>query len=195
MGACIPQPGTHVKLETLTAWPMYRAQYRNFGTHETMLLNHTVDATGENRAGIRWYELRRTGGGAWAIFQQGTHSPDAIHRWMGSIAMDEAGQIALGYSAGNDTIYPGIRFTARRPSDPPGTLGPELVIRQGGGSQTHSLAPRWGDYSTMEVDPAQPCTFWYSTLYYAQTSAAGWRTDISAVRMPQCTGTIKAQPK
>ena len=193
MGACVPQPGTHVKLETLTAWPMYRAQYRNFGTHETMLLNHTVDATGESRAGIRWYELRRTGGGAWSIFQQGTHSPDAIHRWMGSIAMDEAGQIALGYSAGNETTPPGIRFAARRPSDPLGTLGSEIEIKKGGGSQTHATAPRWGDYSALEVDPAQPCTFWYSTLYYAQTSSAGWRTDISAVRMPQCTG--KPQPK
>jgi hypothetical protein len=185
LGACVPQPGTNRRLETLTAWPMFRAQYRNFGTHETLLLNHTVDATGRDRAGIRWYELRRSPGGAWTIFQQATHSPDGTHRWMGSLAMDEAGNIALGYSVASRQTFPGIRLTTRRPTDPAGTLGSEITVVNGGGAQTHSSA-RWGDYGAMDVDPAGPCTFWYTTLYYASTSSAGWRTRVTQVRLPEC---------
>jgi len=185
MGTCVPQPGTNQRLETLTAWPMFRAQYRNFGTHETLLLNHTVDATGQDRAGIRWYELRRAPGGTWAIFQQATHSPDDTHRWMGSIAMDAGGNITLGYSVASEQTFPGVRIVTRRPSDPTGTFGSEITIVNGGGSQTHSSS-RWGDYSSMDVDTSKPCTLWYTTLYYASTSVAGWRTRIGEVRIPEC---------
>ena len=185
MGNCVPQPGTNARLETLTVWPMFRAQYRNFATHETLLLNHTVDATGQDLAGIRWYELRRPANGTWSIFQQGTHSPDGVHRWMGSIAMDEAGNVALGYSVANAQTFPGIRLATRRASDPAGTLGAEITIANGGGSQTFAAAPRWGDYSSMDVDPSRPCTFWFTTLYYASTSQAGWSTRIAEVRVPE----------
>jgi hypothetical protein len=153
LGACVPQPGTSVQLETLTVWPMWRLQYRNFGTHEAMVVNHTVDVNGQDLAGIRWYELRRSPGGAWGIFQQGTYSPDSTHRWMGSVAMDRDGNIALGYSVSSDTVFPGIRRTGRLATDPPGTLPqPEGTIVVGGGTQTHS-SRRWGTYSSMDVDP------------------------------------------
>jgi hypothetical protein len=105
---------------------------------------------------------------------------------MGSMAMDETGNIALGYSVASTQMFPGIRIATRRPADPAGTLGSEMTVVNGGGSQTHSAA-RWGDYSSMDVDPSQPCTFWYTTLHYATTSSAGWRTRIAEVRMPECT--------
>jgi hypothetical protein len=185
MGTCVPQPGTNQRLETLTAWPMFRAQYRNFGTHETLLLNHTVDATGQDRAGIRWYELRRAPGDTWAIFQQATHSPDDTHRWMGSIAMDAVGNITLGYSVSSEQTSPGVRIVTRHPSDPTGTFGSEITIVNGGGSQTHPSS-RWGDYSSMDVDTSKPCTLWFTTLYYASTSTAGWQTRVGEVRIPEC---------
>ena len=185
LGACVPQPNTAVRLETLTAWPMFRAQYRNFGTRQTLLLNHSVDATGSDIAGVRWYELRKTVSTPWKIFQQGTHSPDNVNRWMGSIAMDQAGNIALGYSVANSTTFPGLRVATRTRTTAKGKMGPEIVIVNGGGSQTNSAA-RWGDYGSMDVDPARPCTFWYTSLYYAQTSSAGWRTRVAEIRMPSC---------
>ncbi len=185
LGACVPQPGTSSKLETLTVWPMWRAQYRNFGTHESLVTNHTVDADGRDHAGIRWYELRRPPAGAWSIFQQGTHSPDSEHRWMGSLAMDSRGQLALGYSVSSATVSPGIRTATRLTSDPPGTLGPETVLINGAGSQTHSSS-RWGNYSSMDLDPVDDCTFWYTTEYYDATSAAGWKTRVSSFRLPSC---------
>ena len=182
-GPCVPQPNTAVRLHTLSAWPMFRAQYRNFGTHEVLLLNHSVDASGQDHAGVRWYEMRRKGGGAWSIFQQGTHAPDGVHRWMGSLAMDAAGHIMVGYSVADSQTSPGIRVAMRRPGDPLGTLGTEATVMAGGGSQTHT-ASRWGDYGAMDVDPTRPCTFWFTTLLYERTSSAGWSTRIAEVRPP-----------
>ena len=186
LGACIPQPGVTQRLESLTVWPMWRLQFRNFGTHEAMVINHTVDANGSDLAGVRWYELRRTGGGAWSIFQQGTFAPDREHRWMGSIAMDRDGNIGLGYSVSSSTVFPSIRRTGRLATDPPGAMTqPEAVIVAGGGSQTHPSS-RYGNYSSMDVDPVDGCTFWYTTEYYSNTTTAGWRTRVASFRNPEC---------
>jgi hypothetical protein len=185
---CIPQPGVPVQLEALSVWTMWRLQYRNFGSHEALLTNHTVNAGGK-QAGIRWYELRRPPGGAWAIFQQGTHSPDSTtSRWMGSVAMNKSGEVALGYSASSTSVFPSIRYAARLAGDPPGTLGPEVNLMSGAGSQTFGI-PRWGNYTTMDVDPTDDCTFWYAGEYMPSTSPAGWRTHVSSFRSPNCGGT------
>ena len=192
-GTCIPQPGTLQRLEGLTVWLMWRLQFRSFGTHETLVTNHTVDVGGVDHAGIRWYELRRTPGGAWSIFQQGTFSPDDgapgpaddTHRWMGSIAMDKDGSMALGYSASSDTVFPGIRYTGRLAGDPGGSMPlAETTLVNGGGSQTGTF--RWGNYSSMDVDPVDDCTFWYTTEYYSTSSGAGWRTRIASFQLPSC---------
>jgi hypothetical protein len=183
---CIPQPGTNVKLDALSDRLMYRLQYRNFGTHQTLVTNQTVDVNGSDRAGIRWYELRKTGG-AWSIYQQSSFSPDSNHRWMGSIAMNSLGTIALGYSISNaSTIYPSIDVTGRLAGDPLSTL-PQGVLRlyTGTGAQTHS-ASRWGDYSSMSVDPTDDCTFWYTTEYLQTTGSAPWRTRIGSFTIGSC---------
>jgi hypothetical protein len=165
---------------------MYRLQYRNFGTHETLVVNHTVDADGADHAGIRWYEVRDPGGTPF-INQQGTYAPNAHHRWMGSIAMDGNGNMALGYSASSTTLYPSIGYVGRLAGDPLGTLPQgETPLILGSGSQTHS-ASRWGDYSTMSVDPTDSCTFWYTQEYYETTSSAGWQTRIGSFTFPSCT--------
>jgi len=173
---CIPQPGTSQKLDVISEWPMWRLQYRNFGTHETLLGNFTVDvADFANHAGIRWFELRKTGAGSWSIYQEGTHSPDAHHRWMGSAAMDGNGNIALGYSVSSETLYPSIRYASRSASDAAGTLQDEVTLIAGTASQTSSN--RWGDYSSMNVDPSDDATFWYTNEYLTD-SGQGWQTRI-----------------
>ena len=183
---CVPQKGTKRKLDPISDRLMYRLQYRNFDTHQAMVVNHSVDVNGSDRAGIRWYELRDDGSG-WVIYQQGTYSPDVNNRWMGSMAMDKDGNIALGYSVSGINLYPAIRYTGRSPGDSPGTMTlAETSIIEGGGSQTHS-AGRWGDYSAMAVDPVDDCTFWYTTEYYSATSSAGWKTRIASFKFPSCT--------
>ncbi|HEX2712366.1 MAG TPA: hypothetical protein VHM88_09115 [Candidatus Acidoferrales bacterium] len=188
--SCIPQPGTTRKIDILSyrQRPTWRLSYRNFGTYEAMVTNQSVQAR-KGIAGVRWYEIRRTSG-QFSLFQQGTFAPeDGIHRWMGSIAMDKQGNMALGYSVSNSTdVFPGIRYTGRLKGDPLGqmTLG-EGVIVNGSGSQLSRFS-RWGDYTSMNVDPTDECTFWYVNEYYTTTSAAGWQTRIGSFRLPGCTG-------
>jgi hypothetical protein len=182
---CIPQPGTSVQLEALSVWTMWRLQFRDFGTHQSLVTNHTVN-NGRGVAAVRWYELRRqSGGGAWTIFQDGTHSPDANFRWMGSAGMNKAGTLALGYSVSSNAVFPSIRFADRLATDPPGTMGTEVNLIAGGGVQTFGI-PRWGNYTTMDVDPSDDCTFWYAGEYMPSTSPAGWRTRISSLKDPAC---------
>jgi hypothetical protein len=189
---CIPQPGTSVLLDSLTSSGtgiLWRLQYRYRGSGpglQTLVAQQTVDA-GSQRAGLRWYEIHTPGAGA-SIFQQGTFAPaDTTHRWMGSIAMDKMGNIALGYSASSSTVYPSIWYTGRLSSDPPGQMAAgEAVLINGSGSQVDA-ANRWGDYSSMNVDPVDECTFWYTTEYYSQTSSRGWQTRIGSFKFPECT--------
>jgi len=189
--ACIFQPGTTQRVDPLSNRLMRPLQYRNFGTHETLVASQTVDVGDfDDHAGVRWYELRRVGG-AWSIRQQGAHAPDPRHRWMGSAAMDKDGNMALGYSVVSGDIdvpvSPGIRYVGRLASDPLGTTPQgEVTLVAGGGSQTGSV--RWGDYSSMNIDPLDDCTFWFTTKYYATNSAVGWRTRIATFGFPGCQG-------
>ena len=178
---CIPQKGTSQRLDVISEWPMWRLQYRNFTTHTTLVGNFTVDvADFSNHAGIRWFELRKTGSGFWSIYQEGTHSPDAHHRWMGSVAMDGNGSIALGYSVSSTTLFPAIRYATRLASDAAGTLQSETTLIAGTASQTNTN--RWGDYSSMNVDPSDDTTFWY-TNEYLTNSGQGWRTRIGKFKI------------
>jgi len=187
--ACVQQPGTDNLLQVIGDRMMWPAQYRNFGTYETIVANHTVDVgSGSPLAAIRWYELRRPPGGSWSIFQQGTFAPsDRLHRWVGSIAMDSAGNIALGYSVSSNTVAPGIRYVSRRRNDPPGRMGHEMTILGGRGVQP--TTDRWGNISSMSADPAVPCSFWYTNEYLPANGDYAWRTHIANVRPPNCEGT------
>ncbi len=185
---CIPQNSSSQLLDPIDELQMYRAQYRHFaGSHDSIVLNTTVDAGGD-RAGIRWAELRNSGGG-WTLFQDGTYAPaDGLQRWMGSAAMDEAGNVALGYSVSSSTLDPSVRYTSREAGDPLGTLpGGEVTLIAGTGAQTG--ANRWGDYSSMSVDPVAGCTFWYTQEYYEETASFDFKTRIGVFQMPSCGAT------
>lgn len=183
--SCIPQLGGE-NLDTLSSMTMWRAHYRHEATHDTVLLNTTADV-GANRAGIRWAELRDDGSG-WAFFQEGTYAPaDGLNRWMGSVAMDEVGNLCIGYTASSSSVNPSIRYTCRSAGDPLGTLpGGEVILKAGTGSQVSS-ANRWGDYSSMNID-TNGCTFWHTNEYYQTTSSFNFRTSIGAFEFTDCTG-------
>ena len=182
-GACVPLPGGRT-VQTLADRLMYRLAYRNDGDHETLAVNHSVDVDGTNLAGVRWYELRRTDG-PWSIHRAGTHSPDALHRWMGSTAVDGNGNLAIAYNTAGPSLDPEIRYAGRLAADPSGPLSQtEGTLVVGGGTQTGTS--RWGDYSMLAVDPTDDCTFWYTGEYYTVTSGVGWATRIGSFRFPTC---------
>ena len=186
---CIPQPGTSVGLDILSyrQRPLFRLAYRNLGTYESLVTTQSVEAT-TGIAGMRWWEIRSPNS-APVVFQEGTYAPgDGVHRWMGSVATDNKGNMAMGFSVSDGTsVFPGIRYTGRLATDPVGTLPQgEGTLIAGGGSQTSS-GSRWGDYSSLNIDPTDDCAFWYTTEYYSATSSTGWRTRIGSFKFPNCT--------
>jgi hypothetical protein len=203
---CVPQPpavggtctpATCVATQKLDSIPdrlMFRLQYRHgfdatLGEYESLVSNHTVNVGGSssNRAGIHWFQLIQTPNAPWHMFQDGIYAPnDGNSRWMASIAMDEAQNIALGYSVSSPTLFPSIRYTGRKWGDPLGRLlQGETTLVIGTGSQGHP-AGRWGDYSAMAIDPLDDCTFWYTTEYGKTTSRSNWATRVAAFRFDTC---------
>ena len=188
--ANVPQSGTTVTLDTLGDRIMMQLQYRNLGGTEALWVSHT--AASGSVTGIRWYEIRNPNGSP-TVFQQGTFQPDSSWRWMPSLAVDQSGNMAVGYSVSSSSMFPAIRYAGRLVTDPLGTLGQsETTLIAGTDSQKNSCggAPctRWGDYSAMTVDPVDDCTFWYTTEYYESGGGASgnWQTRIGSFKFPTC---------
>ena len=180
-GRYVNQPNG-VFLDDLESFTMHRAHVRDFGTHRSLVANHTIKLNPSATAAVRWYEFRDSGSG-WYLYQSGTYSPDKRDRWMGSIAMNKYGDISLGYSLSGTDTYPSIAVTGQT-ADYSGTgimNVAEKIVQAGGGSQ--EAANRWGDYSMMSVDPRDERTFWYTNEYYAETGAFDFKTNISAFRL------------
>ena len=187
-GICVPQAATTQQLDTLGDRLMYRLAYRNFGDHEALVVNRSV--TAGTSTGIRWYELRTGASNSLNIFQQGTYAPDSNHRWMGSIAQDQAGNMGLGFSVSGSSLHPEISYTGRLVGDPAGTMTKgEGTIIVGAGSQTANIN-RWGDYSTLAVDPSDDCTFWYANEYIPANGTFNWKTRIATFKFPSCGTTL-----
>ncbi len=175
----ISQPGTTSELDAIPQILMYRAQYRNWGTSQTIVCAHTVDVDGTDHAGVRWYELENTGSG-WSIRQNGTYAPDNQNRWLPSIAMNGNHEIAIGYNVSGSTVYPSIRYTGQSAGENAAASGildiPETTIQDGTAAQT--ATNRWGDYADMSIDPSDDLTFWFTTEYYN----SGKKTKIAEFR-------------
>jgi hypothetical protein len=150
---------------------MNPANYWNFGTHESVVLSHVCEYS--SRRAMRWYEVRINSSDVSSIYQQGTFSPDATHRWMGSVAINANGAIGMGYSASSSSMFPAIRVTGRASGDTLGTMQTEATMVNGGGYQ--SSYTRWGDYSSCFVDPSDNTTFWFTTEYMT-SSGTNWQT-------------------
>jgi subtilisin-like proprotein convertase family protein len=191
----IPQPPPGVAVDPITDRLMFRLAYRNFGTHESLVLNHSVNVAVNPifRAGVRYYEIRKTSpANAWTVHEQATMAGgagDTVHRWMGSVALNGAGSLAVGYSVSSATVFPSIRFAGRVANDPPGSLGQgEATLVDGTSSQTHASG-RWGDYSDLTVDPVDDCTFWYTQQYVTGAAAPDntrWHTRVGAFQFGTC---------
>lgn len=188
-GGFVPQSGTTQKLDGTGFTLMHRLAYRNFtgtGAHESLVVTHSVSvgSSTSKRYAPRWYEIRSPGTTP-VVFQQGTYSPNTTWRWCGSIAMDKLGDIALGYSASSSSIHPQIRYTGRVPTDALGSMEAEATIFSGSGSQTGRLN-RWGDYSSMAIDPVDDCTFWYSNEYIPSNGSFNWATHLFSFKFTSC---------
>ncbi len=207
---CIKQRGTEQRLDSLADRLMYRLAYRRFPAsgrspgYEALVFNHTV-ATSSGSAALRWYELRSPFDSP-TIYQSGTFAPDSNSRWVGSIAMDRSGNIGIGYTISGSNMSPAIYFTGREASDPQkGRLQKETPIVNGGGSQSCltpdgqcyedcllgsgkclTEADRWGDYSSLTIDPGDDCTMWYTSQYLKSDGGYNWNTKIARFKFKSC---------
>jgi subtilisin-like proprotein convertase family protein len=181
-------------LDSISDRLMHRLQYRNFGTHQSLIANHTVNVgTGTtqalHQAGVRYYELRNTAG-VYGVNEQATFAPDTVNRWMASAAMDHQGNLAVGWSVSDAvSVFPGIRYAGRLATDPAnGLFQGEATMQAGGFIQANTLS-RWGDYSSMNVDPIDDCTFWYTQEYFLadEATTAEWHTRVGSFKVnPAC---------
>jgi hypothetical protein len=185
-GACMKQKGTTQTLDSLADRPMYRLAYRNFGDHESLVVNQSVEgASGSASSGVRWYEVRDPNGTP-TLFQSGTYEPTSkAFRWMGSAAQDKFGNMAVAYSYSSANDFPAIRFAGRLAGDAAGKLEAEQSILEGTGSQINT-ANRWGDYSALTVDPEDDCTFYFTSEYLKTTGSFNWSTRIASFKFPKC---------
>ena len=189
--ACVPQPnvpsvGT-VKLQTLGDRLMYRLAHFEANGTQHFLVNHSVNDT--TAVAARWYEFRAKGKNSTSLslYQSGQTSDDGHYRWMGSVAMDQAGDIALGYSRSSAMAgdYPSLYYAGQTAGDALGTTETEALIKQGSGSQINT-DDRWGDYSSMALDGGDSCTFWYTNEYYPATGSFAWATWLASLKFPNC---------
>jgi hypothetical protein len=187
-GACIVQPSGGEVLDALGDRLMFRLAYRNFTDHEAMVVNHSVKATGTGNApsAVRWYEVRNPGSSP-AIYQSGSlgGGKSSTSFWMGSIAMDKVGDIALGFSASGTTVDPSIAYAGRVPTDALGKMEAPAIVIKGTGVQKAS-SNRWGDYSSMAIDPIDDCTFWYAQEYYKTTGSFNFDTRVASFKFTTC---------
>jgi hypothetical protein len=183
-GACVPQLLAGQFLDSLGDRLMFRLAYRNFGTpsapNESVVANHS--ATSGGVGAVRWFELKNVTNGPVTVNQESTYQPDTTWRWMGSVAMDHSGDLAVGFSASSTTINPQLRYATRLSTSPLSTLDGEAHLFDGTGSQSDT-SNRWGDYSAMTVDPVDDTTMWYTNEYYATNSSFNWRTRIGSFRI------------
>lgn len=173
----VDQPGTNQKIDMIGGIISYAANYRSFGSHNSWVITFNVDVDGNDTSGVRWIELRNDSSNDWAVYQEGTYAPaDGNSRFMGSAAMDAAGNIGLGFNIASASLEAGIRYTGRYDGDPLGIMTvAETTIVDGMGVQTFSN--RFGDYSHLAMDPDN-FTFWHTAEYF--TADNNWQSRVAS---------------
>jgi hypothetical protein len=188
---CVPEPSfnggqVHNHIDSVGDRIMWRLAYRNFGSYESFLSSQTIQVANglqkNKQTGIMWFELR--GSGTPQVFQTGIVNPDQnFYRFMPSIAQDNVGNAAVGYSTSSGNVHPGIRASWFSLANPVPT---EMTIQTGKADEKNSQG--WGDYTSMTVDPVDGCTFWYVNEYFtnAQITTMTWKTRIANFKIPTC---------
>jgi len=198
----VPQPNVTNVLDDIDDRLMQKVQYRRVGAAESLWVTHNAKSGSTTRP--EWAQINVSGGTVVSPpVQQQIYAPDTtLNRWMGSIAADHVGNVALGYSTSNGTVpnFPSIAYSGRLVGDALNQLPQtEVQLQAGSGSQNHNCggAPctRWGDYISMSVDPVDDCTFWYTNEYYdtqANGTTGNWHTRIGSFKFPSCSAPTAA---
>jgi hypothetical protein len=183
---CVPQKGSRTLLDTLNLESMFPLEYRNDGTNQHLVFTNSIRSK-FGTSGIRWYDVQEptvtTNGSGWTVAEQGTYQPDAKYRWMGSAGINATGDIAIGFSISSRHIHPEVGVAGRCVTDGTGQMPMSSIVHKGSGSETGSYG-RWGDYSSMWVDPRDDNTFWFTSMYYNRNDTWHWGTWVQSFTLP-----------
>ncbi|HET9180110.1 MAG TPA: Ig domain-containing protein, partial [Terriglobia bacterium] len=190
-GTCVPQEGATQQLDSLGDRLMYRLSFRSYSDHDQMVANHSVQInSSDNQTGVRWYIIRRDQGGAFYVNKESTYSPDvSTYRWMGSIAQNKNGDLGLGYSVSGVTTFPGIAVTGLK-NGADTLMEQEQRMYHGTDQSYQGTYSRWGDYSSISVDPTDDCSFWYTNEYVKPPVLSFdflWNTVIGKISFGDCS--------
>ncbi len=195
--ADVLQPAPGEPLDAQSDRLMYRLAYRNLGTHQSLVVNQTIRLSPVSetyRGGVRVYELRRSANAGFSVHKQSTIGSNEASRWMGSAAQDYQGNLAVGYSFSSETRKPSILYTGKLATET--QFRDEEAVANGTGVQA-AFGSRWGDYSSISVDPTDDCTFWVTNEYYTAASQAenpfGWLTRIGRFKFDECAPAPRAR--
>lgn len=181
--SCMPQPGTAQRIDPIREPIHFPLVYRNHGNRQAIVGAYVADADGNDKAAVRWFELRKTGSGGWTMYQEGVvGGDDAQHRAVASASIDGQGNIAVAYTrtGANPPFYPSLYYKGRLATDPLGamTQGEHRIVDA---TSSKTGNERWGDYSGIGIDPADDCTFWFTSLY-----GGGGATRVVSFKFDQC---------
>ncbi|MCB1608430.1 MAG: hypothetical protein KDI71_15790, partial [Xanthomonadales bacterium] len=202
-GAVANQPNTSTRLDSVGDRLMQGAEYRRIGNAESVWVSHSTRSSSFGVLRPQWAQINVSGGTVSTTpVQQQIYGPEGSrHRWMSSLAVDQQGNMALGYSTSGTTSFPSIAYSGRLVTDSLNMLPQtERFVVTGGGSQIFDCGPtpceRWGDYTAMSIDPVDDCTFWYTNQYYSSQSNGSngnWQTRIASFKFPDCAAALQDQ--
>ncbi len=87
-----------------------------------------------------------------------------------AVAINYKGDIGIGFSASASSIYAGAYFTVHQSTDASGAVQPSQVLHEGLDYYLRTFNPfhvgnRWGDYSSLSLDPENAYNFWVYNQY------------------------------
>jgi hypothetical protein len=121
-----------------------------------------------------WFTAGTSDLGAISLDQQGLIEGDDIAdntaTGFPAISINANGDIGIGYSASASTIYAGAYFTVHQVADGAGTNQGSFLLHDGLDSYVRTGLPmhignRWGDYSSIALDPNDENDFWIFNQY------------------------------
>jgi hypothetical protein len=133
----------------------------------------TFNLNFRGRAMVRWMEVDAATN---QIKQAGNISSPSLSFYYPSLAVNEAGDVVIGFSGSGSTQFPSAYYVIGHKVDGYTTFTKPRLLQAGSGNYDG----RWGDYSATVLDPSDPTLFWTFQEYTVADDK--WGVKIAAIR-------------
>ncbi len=188
--------------------PSYIVGGKLYATHGVSVNSAGVanGATAGDRNAVRWYVFNNLTGTP-AVEQFGTiydsTATNPLSYTYGSMRVTGQGHIVYGFTSLGVNQFPGAAYTGRLASDTAGTTSAPALYEAGAGAYnsfdtTFGRPRRWGDYTTMSLDPCDDQTVWAAQEFVAVGGAtngtARWGVRVAQIKAPPPASLSSAVP-